>query len=161
MSEHRHEHEENTVHQHIHGEDCGCENHAHIHGEDCGCEEHNHTAASPIYGEAHVECNIVDDARVISGGIALFGDYRKIKPALDAQLHLLSAAIQHRGGIVGHIKASATVKSVDMFSVTDLDVTVKTAQAQEVDIILTAIVFAIEPDDAGMLVRQALEALNN
>lgn len=156
---HAHSHENLT---HVHGENCTCghshNSHtppAHLHGENCGCQ----AAVQETIGAIRVECHLHDDARVISGELSLFADYGKLKDVLSAQLEILAKEVLERGGIVGHIKASCRVETVEMFSVTDVAVAVKIAPGQDIKINLASIVFGIDPDDAKVLVKKALEAV--
>lgn len=152
MAEHQH---------HDHTENCSCgHNHNaqhdhHAHDENCGCS----LEAPDIFGAVHVESHLHDEARVISGDVTLFADYNKLKTILSEQLEVLAKAVNERGGIVGHIKASVEVKLVEMFSVTDVAVSVKTAPGQEIKINMASIVFVIDPDEAVKLVTAALEAV--
>lgn len=144
MSElhHLHEHDHQAQADHIHHENCGC-----------------HAQEPKTLGAIHVESHLHDEARVISGSLALFTDYRKLRSVLSDQLELLAKAVQERGGIVGHVKASVEIKQIEMFSVTDVDVSVKTAPGQEIHINMASIVFAIDAEEAAMLVTNALEAV--
>ena len=47
---------------------------------------------------------------------------------------------------------------MEMFSVTDVDVMIKTAPEQEINIILAAIVFFVTEEEAETLGKKALEA---
>jgi microsomal dipeptidase-like Zn-dependent dipeptidase len=73
----------------------------------------------------------------------------------DEQIRLIA----EKGGIIGHIKASAEVKNVEMFSVTDVDVMIKTAPEQEINIILAAIVFFVSEEEAEELGRKAFKKI--
>jgi hypothetical protein len=162
-------------HEHLHGENCSCglhehsNDHAHEHDHD---HDHDHSGhAHDEYGNCilnndepgtvHVELHLHDEARVVSGKLTLNGSYDTVKTALGAQLEKLAAAIQDRGGIVGHIKASCDVRTVDMFSVTDREVMVKRTADQEIRMNLAAIVFLVTPEEAETLVRAALEAVRD
>jgi hypothetical protein len=100
-----------------------------------------------------------DEARVISGSLLLFTEYEKLRAAMAAQLEKLAEHVTEHGGIVGHIKASCEVLSVEMFSVTDTDVSAKKAPGQRIKINVAAIVFLIEPETAERLVSEALNAV--
>jgi hypothetical protein len=118
-------------HNHIHDDNCGCgingHEHCFDHGESCGCGMNGHDAR----GIVHTECRLHDEARVVSGRLILTCPYGPVKKAVAAQLELIAGAVREMGGIVGHIKASCRVKTVDMFSVTDTDASVKTAPEQD------------------------------
>lgn len=144
MSEHKHDHDHN---EHFH--------HEHVHDENCGCG-HNH---DDVLGTIHVESHLHDEARVISGSLTLYADYGLLKTVISKQLAFLAKVVFECGGIVGHIKASCESKQVEMFSVTDVTVSVKTAPRQEIKISLAAIVFGIDLDEAEKLVTNALEAV--
>lgn len=139
-------------HHHEHDENCAC-GHDHNGCAGCGIEE------SP--GTLHVEHHIHDEARVISGRLTVTGSYDTVKKAVEAALERIAGEIQQSGGIIGHIKASCEVKTIDIFSVTDTDVSVKSAPEQQIKISLAAIVFLIDPEDAEDLVRLALEMIRD
>lgn len=149
------------IHEHRHGEGCSCghnHNHEHHHDHDgvCGCGQvHDKTDA------VHVETHLHDEARVISGRLKLVGDYDAVRKTLAAQLEATAANVQAQGSIVGHIKASCEVSLVEMFSVTDTEVSIKKAPDQEINIIVAAILFLLEPEEAEALVKQALTAVYN
>jgi len=146
-------------HSHVHGDECRCgmngHEHHHDHGENCGCGMTDNDAP----GFIHTECRLHDEARVVSGRLTLICPYGPVKKAVATQLELIAGAVREMGGIVGHVKASCRVKTVDMFSVTDIDASVKTAPEQEIEINMAAIVFLIDPVPAEDLVRRALETI--
>lgn len=164
MTEHEH-------HHHEHDEACTCGHdhaHEHVQGESCACghdhhahDEHGNYILEDAPGVVHVECRLHDEARVISGRLTITGSYDKVKAAVSSALERVAKAVQEHDGIVGHIKASCEVKTVQMFSVTDTDVSVKTAPDQEIKINLAAIVFLIDPEEAEDLVRLALEVIRD
>lgn len=143
----------------IHDDGCGCghnhDGHRYEHGESCGCGVNGHDTP----GTVRVECRLHDEARVVSGRLTLTCPYEPVKKAVAEQLERIAGAVREMSGIVGHIKASCRVKTVDMFSVTDSDASVKTAPEQEIEINMAAIVFLIDPAQAEDLVRRALEAI--
>ncbi len=153
-----HDHHEHN--EHGHAENCACGMHKndhahHAHDENGSCI----LAETDAPGVVHTEAHLHDDARVISGHLTLTADYDKVGKSLADQLEKMAKTVQERGGIVGHIKASCTVRAVEMFSVTEMAVTVKKAPDQEIKINLAAIVFLIDPEEAEKLTRAALEAV--
>lgn len=147
----RHDH-----HHHEHGKGCSC-GHDHTsdtHGGDGGCVPED---ISVVYTEYHLH----DEARVVSGRLTVTGEYGVVKEAVSHALKRCAKAVTEAGGIVGHIKASCQVKTVEVFSVTESDVSVKTAPQQEIRIILAAIVFLIDPEKAEELAHKALEAVRD
>lgn len=179
--EHEHRHDESCAcgcdHEHSHGHSSE-HHHAHDHEHDlvtCSCghdhrqeqeqhDAHNHALIHDVeenYGEIRVERHMHDEACVISGSLLLFTEYDKLRTALMEQLEMLAGDVQKRGGIVGHIKASCEASAVEMFSITDTDVSVKKAPGQRIKLNLAAIVFAIEPEKAEVLVKAALNAVKN
>jgi hypothetical protein len=99
-----------------------------------------------------------EEAIAASGDLILMAaDYGPIRAELDRQMTAVADAITAAGGIIGHIKASASVTSVEMFSVTDTDQKMaKVSPALTIDVHLAAIVFAVAPDTAEDAVRDAL-----
>ena len=132
----------------------------HIHDENCGCGEHGHVCdhGEPEYGAVKIERRRHDEAVVISGSLAVRGDYAALRAVLEDQMSRMAEEITALGGIIGHIKASCAVTSVEMYSITDENagLAVKTPPEQEVRINLAAIVFAIPEEEAEKLVAAAL-----
>ncbi|MDR3277871.1 MAG: hypothetical protein LBT12_03780 [Oscillospiraceae bacterium] len=142
--------------EHVHDEHCNHE-HEHVHDESCG---HDHNAFIAPMGEPVLETTRHDDAIIVSGALSLMcADPAAAQDALAAALSGVARAVSERDGLVGHIKASFSVTSVDMLSVTDAEATVKSAPEREVKINLAAIVFLIPPEAAEALVRGALDAV--
>jgi hypothetical protein len=107
-----------------------------------------------------VELNHHDAALVVSGKLTVSGDSEGIKVKLAAALEAAAARVNDLGGIVGHIKASADERRITMMSVTEDTVMVKPAPEQVVGIIMTAIIFAVDDDDAIDIVKDALNSVN-
>lgn len=150
-----------SEHEHIHaqGEACSCGHHEHNHTND---HAHDHKdAPSPVFGHIHIESHLHDEARVISAHLTLVGDAVSIKATLHTQLEKLAKLVQDSGGIVGHIKASCQTTQVEMFSVTDVEVTVKKSPEQEVQINLAAIIFLTDISVGEKMVNNALEAIKS
>lgn len=173
MSEHIHDHHHHDEHctcgcenhehdhheHHHHDDNCGCGHEYHHHDEHCDCG-HEHCEAVKQPGVVYTNVRLHDDAKVVSGSLTVIGDYEKVREGLNRGLTEFAAKVTEKGGVIGHIKASAEVKSVEMFSVTDVDVMIKTAPEQEISIILAAIVFFVSEEEAETLGRAALEAAN-
>ncbi|NLA85959.1 MAG: hypothetical protein GX847_01490 [Clostridiales bacterium] len=140
-------------HHHKHGEDCAC---CHDHDENCGCGAPECDTPGVVY----TEYNLHDEARVISGRLTVTGDYGAVKETISRELERLAEAVMEDGGIVGHIKVSCQVKTLELFSVTETTALVKTAPDQEIKIILAAIIFITDPEPAEALARKALEAIS-
>lgn len=169
-------------HHHAHGESCDCghdHGHHHAHGESCDCghdhghhhdhgHEHNHAAhggcsgcasAQSEAGVIRVEHRMHDEAVVVSGGLTVVAEYAVVRFILEKQLERIAREVTARGGIVGHIKASAACTETEMFSVTDTDVSVKKSPEQEIKLNVASIVFAVPPEEVEALVHSALEAV--
>ena len=150
-----------NYHEHIHDENCDCghdhkHDHGHIHSEDCGCGENT---AHP--GEITVGHTFHDEAVIVSGAVLLYGRYDDIRAALKERLEAVSDFVSGHGGIVGHIKASASVTTVEMFSTTGDAAMIKKSPEQEIKINVVAIVFAIAPEEIDKKVFDALEDIKN
>jgi len=172
-----HDHEKHHHHDHEHGESCSCgcghdhdhNHHGHEHDESCACgqheheHDHSHSHEEEVYesNEIYVETHLHEDARVVSGRLSLTASYDTVRTLLSSRLEEIAKAVIDKGGIVGHIKASCTVKSVDMFSVTDTAVSVKTAPEQEIVVKVAAIVFLVEIEEMETLIRSALEVIRD
>ena len=148
-------------HEHVHDENCDCghdhkHDHGHIHSEDCGCGENT---AHP--GEITVGHTFHDEAVIVSGAVLLYGRYDDIRETLKERLEAVSDFVSGQGGIVGHIKASASVTTVEMFSTTGDAAMIKKSPEQEIKINVVAIVFAIAPEEIDKKVFDALEDIKN
>jgi hypothetical protein len=157
---HHHKHDKSRVCGHDHADEylhdgrcsCGHDHTSGTHGGDGGCVPED-------FGVVYTEYHLHDEARVVTGRLTVAGEYGVVKEAVSNALKRCAKAVAEAGGIVGHIKASCQVKTVEVFSVTESDVSVKTAPQQDIRIILAAIVFLIEPEKAEELARKALEAV--
>lgn len=157
-------------HQH-HDEDCDCGCHKHNHHNhhddncDCGCHEHehhhHHELPDRADGQVHVERRMHESACVVSGQLDVYGHYDDVRPIIDEKLGEMAKAIQAKGGIIGHIKVSANIDTVEMFSVTDVDVMVKTAPAQKISLNMAAIVFSVEPEETERMVFDVLSSVRD
>jgi len=107
----------------------------------------------------YTKVRLHDDAKVVSGELTIVGDAGAVREKLQNALGEFAEAVSEKGGVVGHIKASVETKQVEMFSVTDVEVMIKTAPQQEISIILAAIVFYISEEEAEAMARNALEAV--
>ena len=171
--EHHHHHDEECgcghghEHHHHHDEECGCgheHEHHHHHNEDCGCgHDHDHHLGhheeETLPGVIYTNVRLQDDAKVVSGRLLISGNYDNIKDKLKEGLEEFAAAVNEKGGVVGHIKASVEVTTVDMFSVTESAAMIKRAPEQDMRIILAAIVFFVESEEAEALAKRALEKI--
>ena len=117
----------------------------------------------PPPGTVTAEVHIHDGATVVSGKLTVIGGYEPVRAALQEKLGEFAKAVQAEGGIIGHIKASAEIKTTEMFSATDAEsgVMVKTAPEKQCDIILAAIMFFIDAGKAEELARTALEGVRD
>ncbi|MDR0839111.1 MAG: hypothetical protein LBN99_05655 [Oscillospiraceae bacterium] len=152
MHEHEHEHE----HHHDHDHDHEHEHHHHDHEHDAV------TSSAP--GVIEVEVTEHEEAIIASGALTLVcPDAEIVKTALGREIDKIALAVDNAGGIVGHVKASLISSTVDMLSATEPGVAaqIKRSPDAECAINLVAIVFAVEPDFAEKLVREALQAILN
>jgi hypothetical protein len=153
---HDHEHEHEHEHEHVHTADCGHDHshdhtHEHSHGED---------AVTAAVGEIAVETSFHDEAIIVSGTLTVMTESPDaLRDALASEIEKIAAAITADGGIIGHVKASVSATSVDMLSVTDVEVSIKRSPETEFKINLAAIVFAIDPEAAERYVTDALRAV--
>ena len=156
--EHHHHDEHCTCghdHEHHHHDEhctCGHDHEHHHHDEHCDCGHDHHEP-----GEICTQVRTHDDARVVSGHLELNGDYGVIRVRLRRALEEFAAQVAALGGVVGHIKASVEHSQVEMFSITDEDVMIKTAPEERIVITLAAIVFYISEEQAEHLAFHALE----
>ena len=161
---HSHDHDhDHTGHTHDHGE------HSHDHSDhDHSAHNHSHGSADKkrvkikiknIPGMIRIERNIHDEAIVISGELTVNAGDVDINAIVASELENASADVTRLDGIVGHIKASVSVKKTGMVSVTEEKAMIKEAQGAVVRIQIAAIVFLIEPLAAEEAVRKALSGM--
>jgi hypothetical protein len=158
---HNHEHHDHEHHEHHGHEHHSHEHHEHHHHHHEHEHEHEH-GSEPAPGEARVECLLHDDAIVVSGDLTVMAaEYEPVRAKINAQLASVAAAVASAGGIIGHIKASASSTSVEMFSITDADGAVSAKISPELTVVihLAAIVFNIDPEAVETAVRTALKQL--
>jgi len=153
--EHHHHHDEHCGcghDHHHHDEHCDCgHDHDHHHDESCGCGHDHHEL-----GQICTQVRLHDDAKVVSGHLELMGSYSEIRERLRTGMEEFAAKVAEQGGVVGHIKASAQISQVEMFSVTDVEVMIKSGTEDHVTITLAAIVFFISEQEAEHLAQEAL-----
>lgn len=132
-----------------HNGSCSHVHEAHREGCDCdSCSGQNWS------GQSWVRGYMQDDAAVISAKFTLTADYDTVDAVLKTGLEELAASISDKGGIIGHIKATAEINSVEMFSLTNTEVSVRRSPEQDIVVRVAAIVFFIDLDEAKDLVER-------
>ena len=107
-------------------------------------------------GMIYIERRMHDEAVVVSGLLTVVTGDKNISGSIAKELETAARDISELGGIIGHIKATASTSSTEMISVTDADATVKESPERKVQIALAAIVFTVEQKTAEDIIRQAL-----
>jgi len=97
-----------------------------------------------------------DDAVVVSGALAIENSAEDLGAWLEEEIETAAREVRERGGIVGQIKAVLTVTSTSVMSVSDQDALEKESPKKHARIILTAIMFMIDPKEAENTVRKSL-----
>ena len=125
---------------------------------------HSHPAritarAKDVPGLIYIERRLEDEAIVISGSLIIKTGVAQANETIAEELEAAARKINELGGVVGHIKASVAASSTHMISVTDEKAMVKESPLHKVQITLAAIVFAVEPEEAENIVRQALSGI--
>lgn len=142
MEHHHHEHEA-----------CSCGNDHHEHEAcTCGHEHHHHEQHCPY----HIHGHIHEGAAAVSGRLTLPGSLYNQQEAVSKMLEGIAAQIRDAGGIVGHIKASATERKSAIFSVTKDKATVTPCEGDVLELSVTLIAFSV---NLGTLEHWLHEAL--
>ena len=115
--------------------------------------------ANNALGVVRIGSQIHDDAIVISGSLSMrFIDldiYAVVSEALEAAARDISMS----GGIVGHIKASVTTTSITIISTTGDNAMSKESPVHNARIIIAAIVFQIDPQEAQNKLKKSLKGI--
>ena len=109
-----------------------------------------------VPGVIVVESKLHDDAVVISGYLTVISDDRSFSENIAIEMETAAREITEQGGIVGHIKATSVVTSTKMISITDEKAMIKEAPECRVQITLAAIVFLVNPEETGNIIKQTL-----
>lgn len=169
--EHEHHHHEHEYeHHHEHSDDCGCgQHHEHDHGHhhhhdhdencDCGCSHdhehehhhHHHDPNAPYIIDGHTH----EGASVGTGMLTVTGHYQELENTVRKELKRLADWTTEQGGIIGHIKSSLVSSHTTMLSITEDEVNTISSDAEEIQINMAAIVFAIPLDE----VKAQVEAI--
>ena len=134
------------------------------HNEHQGHQHDDHNCEGEHVRESvRLEGHMHDGACVVSGQCVLHAEYGKVREKLKVSLEKLAAEVTTRGGVIGHIKAAAEIRSVEMFSVTESDVSVKCGDLQDVVVRFAAIIFYTELEETrkmvdALLLRPLIEA---
>jgi len=107
-------------------------------------------------GDISISHRMHDEAVVVSGSLTVRTG--ELDPCAVIAEDLESAAheVNERGGVIGHIKATAALTSTSMISITDKKAMVKESPERKVLISLAAIMFMIDPPAAETIIKQAL-----
>ena len=124
-----------------------------------GAKKHIASKAKNAPGLIVIEREIHDDSIVISGSLTIRFDTQELNDLISEELEAAAQKIKESGGIVGHIKASVSVVSTCMISVTDEKAMAKDPPMRRARITLAAIVFKIEPVEAENVIRKALSGI--
>lgn len=138
------------VHRHDH--------HEHAHGPECGCSACAEEAGG--HKKLEVSSHIQDSAVVVSAEYHVTADSGKINRLLTEHMEALAARIDSLGGIIGHIKASAEIRHVEMYSLTDRIVMRKEAELPDITLHMAAIVFAVEEEELLCIIRNMFEDMD-
>lgn len=137
---HRCLHEEKKEHHHIEG--CVC--------EQCQDEDRH----------IQVTSQQQDGAVVISAKYLVRTERQELSLMLTVQMEALAARLTAMGGIIGHIKASLDIHTVEIFSITDISVQHKEGMTPEISVTLAAILFAVEEETAKKMVKDMLRDID-
>ena len=152
--EYEHEHDHNHGgHNHDHNNH---NNSVHNHSHGSADKKHVRLKVKNIPGLIRIERNIHDEAIVISGELTVNTTADDVNAVVASELENASGEITKLDGIVGHIKASVSIITTGMISVTEDKAMIKEGRGSRVRISIAAIVFLVEPERAEETVRKAL-----
>ncbi|NTU88332.1 MAG: hypothetical protein HGA54_00255 [Actinobacteria bacterium] len=126
---------------HGHHDHHDCDHHDHDH------HAHEHGAKEDIHSGVHVEARLHEGAVVASGEMRIPArNDGQIREILGHDMKALAAWVEKSDGIIGHIKASVETTRTDIYSITDCELSERTADAVMVGIKIAAIVYGVESD---------------
>lgn len=107
-----------------------------------------------------VSVTIQDGAVVVSGEYTASGNREAFTGLLKEGLYGLAGRFNDMDAIIGHIKASVDCHEVEVFSVTERDVSHIKGAVGAFTVHLAAIVFAVDAEEAVSLVKEMLEDID-
>lgn len=142
-----------TEHKHDH---CHCQNHIH---------EPDHVHEHPKPKEKHwangtykISSHLHEGAFVSSGQCHIrISNSQQVRSLLKNGMYSLASQIQKTGGYIGHIKASISETSFEMFSITDNELQFHPSNEAQLTLNLTAIAFFVTLQELENQVEKILK----
>lgn len=100
-----------------------------------------------------------DGATVISACFTVLSSKDKLEALLSQELKDLAAQVYEHNGIIGHIKASTEIRSIQMYSITDTILHVKNGEKDTITVTFAFILYLINVDTATEWTRQIIERI--
>lgn len=100
-----------------------------------------------------------DGATVISACFTVHMLKDKLETLLSQELEALAAQVYEHNGIIGHIKASTEIHSMQMYSITDTILHVKNGECDTITVTFAFILYFIGVDMATEWTRQIIERI--
>lgn len=100
-----------------------------------------------------------DGAAVISAHFTVTAARDVLEQALSQELQDLAARVYAHNGIIGHIKASTEISSIQMYSITDTILHVKNGEKDTISISFAFILFLIDLETAKEWTREIIERI--
>ena len=132
-------------------------------GDSMSEHSHSHQAnvakldkVKSVPGVIYVKRDMHDEATVISGSLTIVTASPLMSEILAKELEAAGREITELGGIIGHIKGTCVETTTKMISVTEEHAMTKEAAERSIRIILAAIVFLVDKEAAGDIIKQAL-----
>ena len=97
---------------------------------------------------------------VVSAHYDVVTDRQKLAALLEAGMESAASEIYEAGGLIGHLKASMDVHTVEVFSLTDREVYRKSGSDCRITVTAAAILFALEEAEAEERIRTMLEEID-
>ncbi|MDY4969626.1 MAG: hypothetical protein SO101_05130 [Lachnospiraceae bacterium] len=106
-----------------------------------------------------LDVRMEDGATVVSARFTVETARDVLEQALSAELQELAARVYAHEGIIGHIKASTEISSVQMYSITDTILHVKNGENDTIIISFAFILFLIDAGTAEKWTREIIERI--
>ena len=106
-----------------------------------------------------LDVRIEDGAVVVSARFTVEMAREVLEQKLSEELQELAARVYAHEGIIGHIKASAEISSIQMYSITDTILHVKNGEKDTITVSFAFILFFIELETAREWTREIIDRI--
>ena len=115
--------------------------------------------AKDVPGLIYIDRRTQDDAIVISASLTVRSNASDMCARVADALEVAAREVREQGGIVGHIKASVSITSTKVVSVTDEESMVSDSPLLRAQIAVAAILFLLDVKDAENIIRKSLAGI--